>query len=597
VRIPLRRSADPKGPRSVAAAAVQLTMEGTSWQNLRFGDARWQKEAWRHYDICGELRFVANWVGGASSRVEWFIAEVDDKGNPGGEADDQDVSGIAKAMFGSAAARAEAMRLMGIHLSVPGQCYVVAESHPDKSDDEWYVASTTEVAKTAGGIQVKREGPDGPTRQLDPDNDLIIKCWTPHPRQYDHADSMTRAVLPELREIEQLTKMTFSKIDSRLAGAGVLFVPTEMDFPKQLDDNGNEVGKAEQVNRMLTKAAAASLKDSASASALVPIVVTAPGEMIGNVKHLTFESSLQKAQDDMRDKAIRRLALGLDVPPEVLLGMSDANHWSAWQIDEGAIQMHVVPVLTRIADALTAGYVRPAIEAMGLDPDRYMLWYDTSPLTVRANRTADAKDLYDRKVISAEVLRRESNFETDDAPDVDELQRRVLLELLDKKPDFAAVILPALGMTADLTGLTEIVQEEHPHTAPAPKPVTPTPNGPPEPATEPAAAAMLACDLLVLGALTRAGGRLLTREHRGQLGNLRKELIHTKLRVDESRLDFLLDGAWELVPRVADQLGVDAERLRTELDQYVRDLLRSGQPHRSDYLKQPVAAIGQPVPA
>jgi hypothetical protein len=51
------------------------------------------------------------------------------------------------------------------------------------------------------------------------------------------------------------------------------------------------------------------------------------------------------------------------------------------------------------------------------------------------------------------------------------------------------------------------------------------------------------------------------------------------------------------VPRVADQLGVDAERLRTELDQYVRDLLRSGQPHRSDYLKQPVAAIGQPVPA
>jgi hypothetical protein len=36
----------------------------------------------------------------------------------------------------------------------------------------------------------------------------------------------------------------------------------------------------------------------------------------------------------LRREAVERLAIGLDMPPEVLLGLGDSNHWSAWQVDE-----------------------------------------------------------------------------------------------------------------------------------------------------------------------------------------------------------------------------------------------------------------------
>jgi hypothetical protein len=33
-------------------------------------------------------------------------------------------------------------------------------------------------------------------------------------------------------------------------------------------------------------------------------------------------------------ECIERIAIGLDMPPEILIGLQDANHWTAWQIDE-----------------------------------------------------------------------------------------------------------------------------------------------------------------------------------------------------------------------------------------------------------------------
>ena len=49
-----------------------------------------------------------------------------------------------------------------------------------------------------------------------------------------------------------------------------------------------------------------------------------------------------------------------------------------------------------ICEALTNDYLRPVLEASGIDPEPYVVWYDSSPLTVRPNQGQDAKDLYDR---------------------------------------------------------------------------------------------------------------------------------------------------------------------------------------------------------
>ena len=66
--------------RSLVASAARIKMDGLGWRTYRFGDDTWQTEAWRLYDIVGELRFVANWIGSACSRVRIYVAQVDDNG-------------------------------------------------------------------------------------------------------------------------------------------------------------------------------------------------------------------------------------------------------------------------------------------------------------------------------------------------------------------------------------------------------------------------------------------------------------------------------------------------------------------------------------
>ena len=52
-------------PTALTAASVTMSITGGGWKNWRFGDQAWQMEAWRMYDIIGELRTYANWIGAA----------------------------------------------------------------------------------------------------------------------------------------------------------------------------------------------------------------------------------------------------------------------------------------------------------------------------------------------------------------------------------------------------------------------------------------------------------------------------------------------------------------------------------------------------
>lgn len=594
-----RRPAPQEEPRpnSLVAAASQIPLDGSSWKNFRFGDQKWQEEAWRHYDICGELRYVANWIGNAVSRCRLYVAEVDDAGRPGDEVEDPEIVAIVETMFGGPAGRAEAQRALGIHLTVPGEAYIVAEAAEKADSDVWYVASTTEVRKQAGKIFVDRSNTyGGGKHELQEGKDLLIRVWTPHPRRHDLADTAVRAVLPILREIEQLTKHVFAQIDSRLAGAGLLLLPEEVEFPADPDNpNGDMAG----FMQMLTRVMAASLSNREDPSSLVPLMAKVPGEYVDKIKLLTFETPLTGEAKDLRQEAIRRLALALDVPPEVLLGQGSANHWSAWQIEEGAIKIHVVPVVSRIADALTSAYLAPALKAIGKDPERYTVWYDTSPLTQRPDRQSEARDLHGVGLLSDKALRGAGNWSEDDAPDEEERQRRLAVELIKLNPQFAAD--PKLK---ELAGLPpEVLEGQQAGPGPAPEgggggfelPPVPEDQGlglPEMPADvgSPAQTAALevGADMLVRRAMELAGKRLLTRQARAELSaaNTPPHLLHTQLKVlNHAHAATLLSGAFEFVPALAEQVRVEPTRLTTLLDIYCRELLTRGAAHDPEALR------------
>lgn len=589
-----RRRPEPEPParrRALVAAASQIPLDGTGWKNFKLGDTEWQKEGWKHYDICGELRFVADFVGKSISRCRLYVAELDELGKAGAEVTDENIAILSETVFGGPANKAEAQRLLGIHLFVPGESYIVAESVENANDDRWYVVSTSGV-KRQGDRDIMVERPQeygGGWYTLKEGKDLLIRAWTPHPRKYDLADSSVRPALPILREIEQLTKHVFAQIDSRLAGAGLLLLPDQLDFPRGEEDPPGAAG----LMAVLQRAMAASLSDRSDPSSLVPIMAQVPGEFIDKIRHITFETPLAKEGMDIRDRALRRLGLSLDIDPEILLGKGDTNHWSAWQLEESTIKVHIEPILARICDALTTGYLRAALTAMGKDPEQYTFWYDTSPLAVRPNRQEDGLTLFEQDAISEEALRQSGAWSEDDAPDDEERARRLAtkLVLIDPTLIHQEAIQKALGVAWKLE---------------APEPpaaIAPPPGQEPEPEEKPKeralpqkakeeptaaqAALLMGAHMVVQRSLEMAGKRLLTRANRDKFRDVPPWELHTVIHVLEAdHAERLLDDTFGAVTMLAERTGVPAGELRQALAGYCRELFVRAVPHDIDTLEQ-----------
>lgn len=564
---------------SLAASVAQVQLDGVAWQTWRFGSTAWQAEGWRLYDITGQLRFVANWVGNSVSRCRLYVAEVDDAGEPGDAAADPDVAALAAGPLGQGPAKDEALRLLGINLFVPGEAYIIAEADAGSDgDDLWYVVSGRQIRRLGNDIVIRRSQLVGGGDMIYREGvDLILRVWTPHPADTDEPDSPTRSAIPDLRELEAIRKREFAELDSRLTGAGLLPLPEGIAFPHL---EGDPPG-VDSFTKMLTRYMGTSLQDRSSAEAMVPIAFTVPGEFIDKIKQVTFWSELSAQLLPMRQAAVVSLAQSLDIPAEILLGQADSNHWSAWMISEDAISTQIVPVLSRIAEALTTGYLQAALKRMGRDPNAYVYAFDVAPLTTRLNRAADALNYHQEGLISDEAAVEAGAFRPDQMPTGTERLRRLAEKLVLANP-----ALLADAIVRDLVGLGPVPP---PLPIPAP-PAVPEPAGPqpaPAPATNPESpptetpqteAALLAvCNLATVRAMGLAGSRLVPHNQRDRWPGTSRHDLHTKVGpIGRAEADRALRGAWDDLALVAGDLGVDADQLRHLLHGFATELLTRG---------------------
>lgn len=584
-----RALADGSDQPSMTAAVSRLSMDGASWRSYRFGDRAWQADAWRLYDITGQLRFVANWVGNSISRCNLYVARTNPDGSPGERVDTGPVAELAAGPLGTGDAKAEALRLLGIDLFVPGEAYVVAQSGgAEDGGDLWWVVTSRQIRRQGDKITVSRSPVHGGgTMEYREGIDLIIRVWTPHPADTSEPDSPTRSAIPDLREMEALRKREFAELDSRLSGAGVFALPESLELPRGDDDPVGAAGFSALLGRVMSR----SLRDRSSAEAMVPIIITGPGDDIEKIRHITLWSELSEQIGTMREGALRSLAQSLDIPPEVLIGIgSSTNHWNAWAISREAVQIHIKPVLTRIAAALTTGYLAPALEAMGEDPTGFMYAFDTAPLTVNPDRSSDAKDLHDRMLLSDTVTRAASSWSDGDAPSSAERSIRLVEKLLFASPD-AVLSDPALRA---LIGLPEAQtvpvaettvptgQEEQP---PAEEETLPEEveeeveeeQGPP-PAGPPMAPPGLsfAAQLAIRRALGLAGTRLVPHSKR-PVGVPSYQLHVHHGPVGSQKISTFLNGAWrdEFVG-VGPAFGIDDQLFLAMVEEHCHDILIRG---------------------
>jgi hypothetical protein len=528
--------------RPIVSSAAHITREQF---RTAFKPAPNAADCWKYYGSCGVVRFGVDWLASACSRARLYIGRVD----PDGAADPEPVEdartqAVMAAFAGGQSGQAQIVQRVITHLSVVGETYLI---HLTKPDDVWVAATSEEVEKY--GNETRFLIDDRTKVTLDPDVNDVLRVWRPHPVRAWEPISPISGLLPECAQLCALNAHVLASADSRLAGAGILTVPesatiaspSQSDRPQLLDDPFMNAF----VENMMRP-----LEDRSSAAAVVPIVIRVPDESVNGIKHIETATPFDAQVPELIDAATKKIALGMDAPPEIILGIGETNHWNAEAIDAQGVRVHVEPNLAILTDALTRKWLPGALQDAGLPADpNLVVFADVSDLTQEPDRTDTALKLYELGVITAEAVVRAAGF---------------------NETDVATAPAPPAGNNDQ--DQTEAEQPAVPATPARPQLVSAGAHEAPRWGVD-------HCELAVLRALELAGKRMLNPTLRGRHRGVAPWDLHTKIRASVADLDRLMDGAWD--PLAA----LDAPPpLIAALDTYTRGLLTTGVAHHNRLL-------------
>lgn len=585
------RTEAPVRAKALLAAALPLDGPGArqAWQASSSDDG-WQRQAWYFYDAIGELRFAFNWLANAISRATLYAAEVDpETGLITGPTDDVRAQAAAQAVLGGMDDRPQNQSTMALQWQVSGETYVLIIPQPGQEPDRWVCLSRNSVRQQGGSWQFK-DPLTGVWTKLRAGTDRICRIWSPHPDDQTHADSAMRACLPILQEVEKASQNIVARLDSRLAGNGVMFLPQSLDFPTA----DNEPPDAASFMKLLMEAAEASISNPGTAAAHVPIMAQIPDELMAAMadSHIDLATAMDGTVGEIRKEALGRVGSTLDMPREMAMGeLAQANHWSGWLIEESTYKIHVEPFLLKLGMALTKVYYRPALKAMGItDPDRFVLAWDITEVIARPDDKEDVKWLLDNNLVSQDWTRSKFGVPDDAIPSEEESRRNLARVLASAAPTVLEnpSIAEALGFepTPDPSASTGTTA------GPADGSGDDTVRALPTTSATPDADAGLvaAAELVVFDALSRAGGRLLTRQYRGQFGSTPKWELHTVI-PRPVELDALMADSFQFSDNVAHAFALQPNSLKARLALYVADRLERGLPHDRDVLRRALSSV------
>lgn len=443
----MRAPWSPAPRRHLTASAARIT---TSEKTAKRLGSSWQNRSFFYYDNIGEIWYASQFYSRSLSKLELPVQQKDEEGEWVECTDQTVLDAWERVQDPDSEGRSKMLANYGRIIFLTGEtrliCYVDPLEPADTTGDaippeptpieRWEIVSSFEITMgergtftrhvdegdSAGKIEYKP--PAGPS--LDFGEGVVYRLWRPHPKYSRRADSPMRAVQDICEELLVLTYGVRNVARSRVTGPGILWIPDEIDLPApDAGDDDDDPFLTE-----LTEAMVKPIADETSAAAVVPYIARGPAEAIKAVTLTTLRQATDSIPEaKLREEAIGRLALGLDLPPEILEGLADSNHWTGWLIDEQTWTAHVEPIAEMMVQDFTAIYLRPMLRDLGVaQPEIYRVYYDETEVVQHPERGQDAKDVFDRGGLSWEALRAETGFQEDDAPSEDELRLRADLE-------------------------------------------------------------------------------------------------------------------------------------------------------------------------
>lgn len=567
--------------RSLLAAAMPLEGKpGKQAWHASSSDDQWQRQAWYYYDAIGELRFAYNLLANAVSRATLFAAETDpETGLITGPTDDPRVQAAAARVLGGMDERPQLQSTMALHWQVGGETYVLILPQGAGLPDRWLALSRSSL-RMQGASWSFEDPRTGVWTRLREGTDRCLRIWSPHPDRQIHADSAMRAAIPICLEIEKASQNIVSKLNSRLASNGIFFLPQEIDFATSDGEEAN----AQSFMKLLMEIAEANIADPGSAAAQVPIMADVPGEMIAQLAdgHIDLSTALDGAVGEIREQAVQRLGRTVDMPRETALGtQAEANHWSAWQVEESTYKLHVEPFLLKLGMAITREYLRPVLATMGVEnPDRFVLAWDVTEVVSRPDDTEDVKYLFEHNLVSVDWVLSKFGVPDDAKPSDEEAKYNLAKQLTLNAPTTLenASVAALLGLEPTVQATASVSVSPQAVDGAGDNPVRALPQRDTTP-PDPDEGLVAAAELVVFDALSRAGGRLLTREYRGKFASTLKWELHTVIPSERRDTASLMEGSFQFTENVARAFDLSPVGLDGALREYVANRLDTGKPH------------------
>jgi hypothetical protein len=433
----------------------------------------WQQHAWDYRDLVPELNSALRFRANAQAKVALSIGQVlPDSDDDEPIAIDSDQCTLPQPVRKAAIDCLNRLPWRNGHsfLGTLDTCYSVAgeawlHGRNDGGAEVWSVLSSDEVVPVGGsGALGVVSVPGRPARPIDVKSETLIRLWLPHPRFKALSDSPMRSLQDVLEDIILTGRELRAAAKSRIAANGVLFIPQGMSILRP----GVDQTEPDDFATEMQAAIIAPIANEGEPGSVVPIMIEGDKEDIAAVKHITFQRETSAGLVDKLRASLTRMGESIDVPPTVVTGLQDTNHWNAYVIDATTFRNHLEPGVRAMVDSITEGYLRPSLMlpetdgGYGLTQDevnQVVVWYNAGKVTENANRATDAMSAYDRFAIGPKALREATGFNDDDKPSDDELMV-MLASKVSVDPATAGVLLSkvfGIPIAPPTTGGTTVV--------------------------------------------------------------------------------------------------------------------------------------------
>ncbi len=438
----------PRNGRALTASAVKINVARGDYNRRR--EMGWQRRALQYLDLVPELSYASRFYARMLKQLRIYPARLDEHGKATAILSGAPVE-LLNRIQDPGGGRSQIQGNYGTLMFTTGEGYLFGRDLDRPEDERWMFVWASELEITPDLIVWKPTDQEPGIEYPRGRGAEVYRMWIPHPRRSGEPNSPMRSAVEGdvAEELIILTKAVRATAVSRMTN-GILLLPQEAS-PGPLQPVGDEDPENDPYITDWIDHASSQIDNPGTAEASLPFFTWMQGELTQFVKWIqTHDPQTDYMEKDLRKEAVERLARGMDMPVEVLLGLGESNHWAARQIMDDMWRSHGAPIAEHWCDDLCEAYLRPALREEGYEGWRdVVIAYDASQVVVQPDRSKDADAAYDRGQISGVGYRMLKNIPEEFSPSEDEHDEYLAIKLRDPALIDGVQAPPARGPDAN----------------------------------------------------------------------------------------------------------------------------------------------------